>query len=421
MLGYLSIAAFLVAFCLLATRLTASFLTAPMIFLGLGAVIASAGLLPEAVTEQTLHLVAETALVILLFLDAAQIDQGALLKRRVWPARMLAVGLPIVFLLGTATGYLLLPGWPLAAVALVAAILSPTDAALGQPVITNSDIPERPRRALTVESGLNDGLALPLVLLMAAFAAPETMAPEGGWLIFVLTQLTFGPAIGLAVGLLGGVALIWAKRTGTTSEVYEGIGALALAATAYLGAEFVGGNGFISAFVAGLGFGAIVRGKCAFIFEFTESEGQLVSWAAFLLVGAMLVPEAVQHLSLETLLVILASLFLVRPIAIWISLVGTDAAPVTRLFFGWFGPRGLATALFALLVVDQLPHEIGEDVLHLAVNAVWISAVLHGLTATVGAKWYANRLQKMDQSAEMIPIEPSTDAYRERSGQVRKG
>lgn len=414
MLGYLIIAMFLMAFCMVANRLSTSVLTAPMLFIGFGLLVGTFGLIPVSQAELTLNIVAEAALIVLLFLDAAQIDQTALLKRRVWPARMLAVGLPLGFLLGTAMGWLLLPGWPLAAVALAAAILVPTDAALGQPVLSNPEVPERPRRALTVESGLNDGLALPLVLLMAAFAVPEAMAPDGGWLAFVVKQLVLGPIVGIGIGLLGGLVLLWAKRTNATSEVYEGIGALALAFAAYLSAELVGGNGFISAFAAGLGFGALVRGKCAFVYEFTEGEGQLLSWAAFFLLGAVLVPEAMAHLTWPTFLMILASLFIVRPVAIWLALLGTDATRETRLFFGWFGPRGLATALFALLVVEPLDHQLGEDVLHLAVNAVWISALLHGLTAAPGARWYARRLRQMQATSEMMPVEHSTEAIKQR-------
>lgn len=414
MLGYLTIAGFIVAFCMVANRLSSSIVTAPMVFLAFGALIAQTGLVPREGTEATLHLVAEIALIILLFLDAAQIDQAALLKRNVWPARMLVIGLPLGFALGTAAGWLLLPGWPLAAVALAAAILVPTDAALGQPVVTNKDVPERPRRALTVESGLNDGLALPLVLLTAALTAPGAMAPDGGWPAFIAKQLALGPVVGLAVGFLGGRILLMAKRADATSEVYEGIGALALAASAYLGAQLVGGNGFISAFAAGLGFGAVVRGRCAFVFEFTEGEGQLLSWAAFLLLGAVLVPEAVAALTPQSAALILASLFIIRPLAIWLSLAGTDATPSTRLFFGWFGPRGLATALFALLVVDQLEHAMGEDILHLAINAVWISAVLHGLTAAPGARWYARRVRSTGARAEMEPVDASTEAFEKR-------
>ena len=421
MLGYLTISAFLVGFCMIANRLSQTIITAPMVFLGFGVLVAQSGALPEAGTEATLHTVAEITLIVLLFLDAAQIDQPALLKRRVWPTRMLVVGLPLAFLLGTALGVLTFPGWPLAAVALVAAILVPTDAALGQPVVANSAVPERSRRALTVESGLNDGLALPLVLLMASLAASEASAPTEGWLAFGLKQITLGPLVGGVVGFAGGTVLLWAKRARATSDVYEGIGALALAAFAYLSATQIGGNGFISAFVAGLGFGAVVRGQCNFVYEFTEGEGQLLSWTAFFLLGAVLVPEAITHLTLQTTIFILGSLFIVRPLAIWLSLLGTDASPTTRLFFGWFGPRGLATALFALLVVDQLDHALGETVLYLAVNTVWISALLHGLTAAPGARLYASRIKAQASTAEMMPVEHTTDAFARQADKQEEG
>jgi len=182
---------------------------------------------------------------------------------------------------------------------------------------------------------------------------------------------------------------------------------LALAGTAYLLAGLVGGNGFISAFIAGLAFGAVVKGACKFVFEFTESEGQLLAWAAFLLLGAALVPEAIVHLTPQMLGLILLSLFVVRPVAIWLSLLGTNTAPVTRLFFGWFGPRGLATALFALLVVDQVPDIYAEPILHLAINAVWISALLHGLSAAPAAKWYGARVARMGACAENESIAQS--------------
>lgn len=412
-MGYLTIAMVVMMFCMVANRLSRTIITAPMVFLGFGALVAQVGMVPEASSEAALHVVAEIALIVLLFLDAAQIDQRALLKRRIWPFRMLAIGLPLGFLLGVALGWVLLPGWPLALVALVAAILVPTDAALGQPVISNTAIPERPRRALTVEGGLNDGLALPLILIIAALAAPERMVPEGGWLVFSLKQVVLGPLVGGVLGAVGGKVLLWAKRTGATADIYEGIGALALAAMAYLAALQVGGSGFVAAFAAGLGFGAVVRGQCAFVYEFTEGEGQLLSWVAFFLLGAVLVPDAIAHLTLNTFLLILGSLVLVRPLAIWLSLVGTDASTTTRLFFGWFGPRGLATALFALLVFDQFDHEIGQDVLFLAVNAVWISAVLHGVSAAPGAAWYAKRLSRMNASGEMKSAEPSAKAFKE--------
>jgi len=182
---------------------------------------------------------------------------------------------------------------------------------------------------------------------------------------------------------------------------------LALAGASYLLALTIGGNGFIAAFVAGLGFGVLIKGSCRFVYEFTESEGQLLAWAAFLLLGAALLLEAIAHLTAPMLGLILLSLFVLRPVAIWISLIGTDAAPLSRLFFGWFGPRGLAMALFALLVVGEIPHEYADQVLHLAVNTIWISALLHGITAAPGARWYSQKVKGYGLCAETQPIEIS--------------
>lgn len=405
---YLLIVGFIFCYSMWASRLEKSIITAPMVFIGFGTLLAVSGVVATEEVERWLHVIAEVTLVILLFLDAAKIDQRAILRRRVWPARMLVIGVPLAFLIGTGLGLVIFSEWSMAAIALAAAILVPTDAALGQSVISNPNLPERPRRALTVESGLNDGLALPLVLVAASFAAPEAMAPAEGWTAFTLKQIILGPLVGVCVGLFGGAMLVWAKKKKITAEVYEGIGAIALAASAYLAATLVDGNGFIAAFVGGLGFGFIVRGRCAFVYEFTESEGQLFSWVAFLLIGLVLVPDAIAALTTETVLYILGSLLIVRPLAILIALVGTDASILTRLFFGWFGPRGLATALFALLVVDQLDYQIGENILHLAVNAVWMSAVLHGISAAPGARWYARALDKRGDCAETQPIKSFT-------------
>ncbi|MEO1733126.1 MAG: cation:proton antiporter [Pseudomonadota bacterium] len=408
MMTYVMIALALSAFCMVANRLSKTVITAPQVFLALGFIVAQFSMVPEIGTEEALHIVAETTLIILLFLDAAQIDVAQLRSRFVWPARMLLLGLPLAMVLGTFAGLLVFPDWSLVFAALVAAILSPTDAALGQAVISNPDVPDRPRRALIVESGLNDGLALPVILMLAVVAAPSGMAPESGWVVFAAKQLVFGPAVGLAIGYVAGRVLLWAKRTDYTSDVYEGIGALAVAIGTYLTALMIGGNGFIAAFCAGLAFGAIVRGRCKFVYEFTESEGQLLAWASFFLLGAVLVPDAIAHLTWPMAGLILVSLLVVRPLAIWLSLIGTDAAPETRLFFGWFGPRGLATALFALLVVDQLDPQLGEGVLIIAVNAVWISAVLHGLSAVPGAVLYA-RLSRADHmTGETKPLPHGT-------------
>lgn len=391
MLGLLTLCVVTASYALIAKRLSSTIITAPMIFICLGAMLSVSGAVDHGTAENLLHPVAEITLVILLFLDAAQTNVIALRQRHVWPLRMLLIGLPTAIVLGTVAGAVLFPGWPLIAVALAAAIMAPTDAALGQAVISNNAVPVRARRALTVESGLNDGLALPAILFLAAMLTASEAQDSVVWVIFGVKQIVLGPIIGAGVGALGGWALLRAKDANTTSDIYEGVGALALAGAAYLAAQLIGGNGFIAAFVAGLTFGAIVKDACKFIFEFTESEGQLLTWGAFFLLGAAHVPDAIAHLTVPMFGLIILSLFVVRPVAIWLSLMGSDADLTTKLFFGWFGPRGLATALFALLVLENLPHALGDQIRHLAINTVWISAVLHGITAGLGARWYAKK------------------------------
>lgn len=400
MVGFFALCVITAGYALVAKRLSSTIVTAPMIFLSLGVTFSVSGLITPETGETFLHPVAEVTLIVLLFLDAAQTDFAALKRRFVWPVRMLVIGLPLAIAFGVIAGALFFPDWPIFAVALAAAILAPTDAALGQAVVTNEAVPIRPRRALTVESGLNDGLALPAVLFFAALAAASEAQDSAEWLIYGAKQILLGPLAGAIVGFIGGWAFLRAKSAGSTSDIYEGVGALALAGSAYLGAVLIGGNGFISAFVAGLAFGMVIKGACKFVYEFTESEGQLLTWSAFFLLGATLVPDAIVHLTLPMLGLILVSLFIVRPLAIWVSLFGTDAHGTTKMFFGWFGPRGLATALFALLVMENLPHALGQDILHLAINAVWISAILHGVTAAPGARWYGAKTKQMAPCAE---------------------
>lgn len=381
------------AYAVIAGRLAEGIVTGPMIFLGLGLAIHASGLATLSGAQSALHILAEITLVIVLFADAAMIDGKALRRRIVWPERMLALGLPLAILFGFLAGLALLPGWPIWEVALLAAILAPTDAALGQAVVTNKAVPERVREALTVESGVNDGLALPAVLMFGCIAVGGVHDNiQTNWLIFALQQIGLGAAAGVAVGVLGAKVMDWAARRGLSTGPSGGVAVLALAGLSYLTAVEVGGNGFLAAFAGGLAFRAALKERAEFLFEFMESEGQILILGTFLLIGVSVAPQALAHIEPAWIVLILISLFLVRPAAIWISLLRTDAPPLTRGFMGWFGPRGLATALFALLVIsdfDRLTR--GEEILSIAVLAVLLSAVLHGVSAAPAARWFGAR------------------------------
>ena len=399
-IALLAIAGAAFLYALMARRLSAGILTGPMIFLALGLTVDQAGLVDLGHAEHALHILAELTLVIVLFADASVVNFGALRRRIVWPERMLLGGLPLAILFGVVVGMALLPGWPFWEVALLAAILAPTDAALGQAVVTNEAVPERVREGLTVESGVNDGLALPAVLMFGCLAVGGVHDNvQSNWLVFALEQIGLGVLAGAVIGAVGAGLLGRAMTLHWTSEAFEGIAMLTLAGLCYLVADWIGGNGFIAAFIGGLAFGAVMKQRSTFLTEFMETEGQLLVLGTFLLLGASIAPHAVANVEPEWIVLILLSLFVVRPAAIWVSLWRTDAPPLVKGFMGWFGPRGLATALFALLVVGQLPGmQRGEEILSIAVLAVLISAVLHGVTAAPGARWLAHKLQTTETS-----------------------
>ncbi len=394
-IGLLILLFSVITYAMLAKKLSTTIITAPMVFLGMGFFMSQSGLIHIGDAHETVYLIAEISLVILLFLDASQINLRRLKKQRTWPLRMLLIGIPLSILIGTGFAYLFFPEWPWAMLALVAAILAPTDAALGQAVVSNESVPINERQSLSVESGLNDGLALPVILFFASLVAMETGSQENeiSWLMFGFTQIFVGILVGIGMGWMSGRLFLYSEKKKTSSTIYEGVAVLALAGISYLMAYLMGGNGFISAFVAGLAFGNIVKGHCRFIYQFTESEGQILIWSSFVIIGLGLLPSALENLTLPVVGYILVSIFIVRPLAIYFSLIGTKAKTLTRVFMGFFGPRGLATALFALIISKDMLGEYGHSILIIAINAVWMSTLIHGVAAAPMANWYGTKIR----------------------------
>ncbi|BAQ17939.1 cation:proton antiporter [Methyloceanibacter caenitepidi] len=388
--GLLAVAALVFAYALCGKRLADSILTGPMLFLFAGWGFHTLGLIELGHGAEGLYVLAEISLIVLLFADAAAIDPRLLWKGASIPARMLILGLPFAILFGFGFAAGLLPAWPLWELALVAAILAPTDAALSQPIITDPRVPERIGRSLSAESGLNDGFALPFILFFGCFAVggvhDQVQVP---WWVFVGEQVGLGALIGGAIGYGGGWLLRIAQDRGLTSDGFGGIAVLALAGLAYLAAQAGHGNGFLAAFAAGLAFGEVLRGRSRFVFEFIETEGQILTVLSFFVIGAVLLPEGLPHATWPMVALVLASLFVLRPAAIWLSLVGAGIGTKEKLFYGWFGPRGLATALFALLVLDAFDLlKMRDEILAIAAIAVLLSCVLHGLTAAPAARLF---------------------------------
>ena len=401
------IAAGVILFGVVSRRLETSLLTGPMLFSAFGLVIGGAvlGLADLDFGHGFIHGLAEFTLILVLFSDAARIDLRAVKRDHDLPLRMLVLGMPLIIVAGAAAALALPLGLGLWEAALLAAILAPTDAALGQSVVASPLVPARIRQALNIESGLNDGIALPLVLLFACLAS-ATHAVEGdrNWILFGFLQITLGPLTGIAIGWLAAHLIDRAVKSGWMAETYEGPAILGVALLAFAGAELIGGNGFIAAFVAGLVFGNQVRERCGFLFEFAEAEGQLLTLLTFLIFGAAILPEAFGHTGPAVLLYALLSLTVIRMVPIGLSLTGAGLRLPSIGFLAWFGPRGLASILFALFVLEESEMPGSETIMVTVIVTVALSILAHGLSAAPAARWYGGLVKARPDCAEARPV-----------------
>jgi len=286
---------------------------------------------------------------------------------------------------------------------LVGAALAPTDAALGVPVVTNRLVPSRVRRLITVESGLNDGIATPLVVLAIAGAASVEGHAEAPGLGEALVELALGVVVGVAVGFVGGGLLRWARRRGWSAEEFVGIAVLALALGTYAGAVAVGGNGFVAAFCGGLAFGAAAGRRGPAEVVFLEQASGLVSLLVWIVFGVIAVPIVLNGVDLTTVLYAVLSLTLVRMLPVALVLVGAGLDRKTVLFIGWFGPRGLASLVFALLAVEELGPRADPAVVAIAIT-VFLSVLAHGLSAAPLAARYGRAVGAPEPEPDDDPI-----------------
>jgi NhaP-type Na+/H+ or K+/H+ antiporter len=393
----------LLLYSLVSGRLQGTIVTAPLVFIIFGFAVGTGGfdLAKIDVDHSAIHVIAEFTLILVLFTDAARIDLDRVQLDHNLPTRMLVIGLPLTIIAGLVVALWLFPEFSIWEAALLAALLAPTDAALGQSVISSQAVPVRIRQAINVESGLNDGIALPAVVLFAALASTsQGVSQAGEWIRFGLLQIIVGPLAGITVGYVGARLLDMAIERGWTTSSFQGIAILALAMLIYVVAELVGGNGFIAAFVGGMVFGHSIRNPCTFLFEFMESEGQLLMLITFLIFGAALLPEGIALFNSRILVYAVLSLTVIRMLPIAISLLGSGLGLASHLFLGWFGPRGLASILFLLLILDEsdVPHR--DELLAVTVLTVALSALLHGVSAAPLGRIYGRLAERKGECEE---------------------
>ena len=407
------IASLFAGYALVASKLDRWSLSGPMVFLLAGALLCPAflGTISGSATSEFTKTIAEFTLAILLFADASSISLRKAEGDSALPIRLLLIGLPLTLVLGTLVAFAVFPAAGWASAALVAAILAPTDAALGLAVFNNKAVPARIRRALNIESGLNDGIATPFVVLALALVVGH--GNEGHFLINALEEIAIAVAIATAVGIGGGVLTRFARLAGWTSPVSEDLMVLSLALLSYSASVAVGGNGFVASFLGGIVFGAVTKRKLGEATEFTETVGLFGSYLVWVLFGVDFVGPALRSPSLAPVAYAVLSLTLVRMAPVALALLGTRLRGATVAFCGWFGPRGLASAVFTLLSMDAL-DEAGMASGHIVETATWtitLSVILHGLSSGPFAARYG-RVVRANASEYHGELEESSESHR---------
>jgi sodium/hydrogen antiporter len=381
-------------------------MTAPIVFTVAGVLLTHGPLTPLAVkpSEELVKVLAETTLALVLFSDASRVGLRHLRADLGLCLRLLGIGLPLTIAVGTVLALALLGGLTIWTALLVGAALAPTDAALGAGMMVNPAVPARIRRLVNVESGLNDGIATPVVSVAIAGAATAEHVTHTGPGA-ELAELVLGLVIGALVGGAGGWLIKVCRRRGWVAEGFAGAAVLGLAICCYATSVALHGNGFIAAFIGGLAFAA-AGGQTAQLVPFVEGTGTVVSLLVWLLFGVVAVVPAFESLTWQTAAYAVLSLTVVRMLPVALALLGSGLNRATVAFVGWFGPRGLASVVFGLLALEALDERAAQRVVAVIAFTVLLSVIAHGLTAEPLAKRYGPRLSSGTDSATHPPLTP---------------
>ena len=399
----------LLAFSAVSGRLERSVVSAAMFFTAAGLLAGPVlGVFDPNIRSEPVKLLAEATLTLVLFSDASRISFPALRREFAVPLRLLGIGLPLTIVAGTLLGVGVLPDISLVEALVLAIMLACTDAALGQAVVTDERIPSRVRQGLNVESGLNDGICVPLFFIALALAAADegTMTAHAA-VDLVLEEIGYGLVAGIAAGVLGAFALRIAARRSLVEPHWLQI---LTAATALLAAGIatgLGGSIFIAAFTGGFCFGVIGRDSSGKVSYLVDEGGEVLNAVTFIVFGAAILGPALDDLGWEILVYASLSLTAVRMLSVALSLIGSGARRPTVAFVGWFGPRGLATIVFAVILIDEsaLPHE--SSLLLAAIATIGMSVFAHGITARPltnrYVRWYESHPRDDQPAMERVP------------------
>lgn len=395
-------AVFAVVYSVIAGRVERSMISGPIVFLLFGLVFGPLGLnifdVESGNTE--FRVIVDFTLALILFIDAANANLKVLRKNMKIPVRMLLIGMPLVILLGVIFGRYLFPGMPLFELCILATILAATDAALGKGVITNKAVPERVREGLNAESGLNDGLAVPVLFLFIALAIGSSNDQDhtSFALGLVARELGIGLVVGLGLTLVASKLADWCIDKGWLSDIWRQVFVIALALACFATAQSLHGSGYIAAFVGGLLFGYLTKSQTHELVHSAEGIGEILAMITWMLFGALVVGQAWLGLTWQVAVYSLLSLTVIRVLPMLLSLSGTGENMETKLFLAWFGPRGLASIVFIIIVADyDLPGF--TTMAYTVACTVTLCVLAHGLTANAWARGFGRRSEAVESQA----------------------
>jgi NhaP-type Na+/H+ or K+/H+ antiporter len=391
------LAAFVVIYSTIAGGVERSWISGPMVFIAFGLLIGPEGLnlLSFETDPETLKLLAELTLALILFTDAAEADLPVLRRVAGLPMRLLLIGLPLTIVLGTLSALALGIDVSVIELALLATMLAPTDAALGKAVVRNLAVPANIRQSLNLESGLNDGICVPVLFLFLTLAL-NVEVDQATWLL-ALALIAKQIGIGLAVGLTLTALLVELIRLASTRHwlaiTWVQIPVVALACACFATAQFLGGSGFIATFTGGLLFGGLERRHHKTFLRAAEGTGDTLALITWVIFGSAVIGQAIGNFSWRILLYAVLSLTVIRMIPVFLSLIGSKLTSADKLFIGWFGPRGLASIVFAVIVAEaNLPNS--GTIAMVVTCTVLLSIVAHGITANPFSNAYGRYSQR---------------------------
>jgi len=405
-LGFLALLVCILLAGSISRRIRGTIITLPMVYAFLGIIIGGLGfnIVELEVENRLVELIATLTLLFVLATDASRINIRDVFRDHDLPLRLLGIGLPLMMIAGTICAVLIFSELSFWEAAILGILLYPTDASLGQSVVNNPKVPVRIRQALNIEGGLNDGIALPFLLLAISMATSEVVYTNPFEFFFsVLVQIILGIVAGVVVGYLGAKFIQWGQKSGWMSRIYQKISSLVLILLVYGIAEVIGGNGFIAAFTLGLVSSNVSSPEeTEDLYEHAEIQVTMLMMLTFMIFGAVMLPPAIESISPSIVLYAIISLSLVRIVPVAISFISAKVQPITSLFVGWFGPRGVASILYIFIVLESESLPGLELIYAVVMVTVLFSIFAHGITAAPAAKRYGEHIKGLEHEEKAI-------------------